>query len=104
MTILRDSKVGSMFMIGNALFTGSVRISGAYAALCAQCNWSQAETRHLNPSTHLWCLQDHSKCTEDVIEQLLVNLWVQVSDEDVSSHVQVLRVGGSLGKHNTEGV
>ena len=92
-------------MIGNALFTGSVRISGAYAALCAQCNWSLAELGiYVNASTHLWCLQDHSKCTEDVIEQLLINLWVQVSNEDVSSHVQVLRVGGSLGKHNTERV
>lgn len=41
-------------------------------------------------------LQDDSKGAEGVVQQLLVDLRVQVADEDVGAHVQVLVVGRGL--------
>lgn len=43
-------------------------------------------------SHDLWRLEDHTKGTERVVEQFLINLWVQVTDEDVSTDIQVFVV------------
>ena len=40
--------------------------------------------------------EDHPEGREGVVQQLLVHLRVQVTDEDVGAHVQVLLVGGGL--------
>ncbi len=40
--------------------------------------------------------EDDSKGRECVVEELLVHLWVQVADEDVGTHVQVLLMRGGL--------
>ena len=44
----------------------------------------------------LRCLQNHTKCTEDIVQQFLVNFWVQVSNEDIGTDIQVLGVRGCL--------
>lgn len=41
-------------------------------------------------------LQNHAERRERVVQQLLVHLRVQISDEDVRTHVQVLLMGRSL--------
>lgn len=47
--------------------------------------------------THnLWRLQNHSERRERVVQQLLVHFRVQISDEDVRTHVQILLMGRSL--------
>lgn len=38
-------------------------------------------------SHDLGCLKDDAKSTESIIQQLLVDFWVQVPDEDVGTHV-----------------
>lgn len=43
-------------------------------------------------SHDLWRLEDDAKGTEGVVEELLVDLGVQVADEDVCAHVEVLVV------------
>lgn len=40
----------------------------------------------------LWRLEDHAKGTECVVEQFLIDLWVQITDEDVRTHIQVFIV------------
>lgn len=42
------------------------------------------------------CLKDYAEGTECIVEQLLVNLWIQITDEDVSSHIQVFVMRRSL--------
>jgi hypothetical protein len=37
--------------------------------------------------------ENDAKCREGVVEQLLVHLWVQVADEDVGAHIQILLMG-----------
>lgn len=37
-------------------------------------------------------LENHPEGTECVIEQFLINLWVQITDEDVSTDIQVFVV------------
>lgn len=44
-------------------------------------------------SHDFWSLKDHSKGTECVIEQFLINLRIQISNEDVCSNIQVFIVG-----------
>lgn len=44
-------------------------------------------------SHDLWRLQDYTKGTKCVIEQFLINLWIQVTDEDVGTNIQVFVVG-----------
>ena len=41
-------------------------------------------------------LEDDPKGAEGVVQQLLVDLWIQITDEDVCTHVQVLVVGRGL--------
>lgn len=43
-------------------------------------------------SHDFWSLEDHAEGTERVIEQFLINLWIQVSNEDVCTYVQVFIV------------
>jgi len=43
-------------------------------------------------SLDLWCCQDDAKCRECVIQQLLINLWIKIADEDVGTNVQILLV------------
>lgn len=38
-------------------------------------------------SHDLWRLEDHAKGTERVVEELLVDLGVEISDEDVCAHI-----------------
>lgn len=40
----------------------------------------------------LWRLEDHAKGAERVVEELLVDFGVEVADEDVCAHVQILVV------------
>ena len=42
------------------------------------------------------CLQNHAKCTENIVQQFFVNFWVQVPNEDIGTNIQVLCVRGSL--------
>lgn len=51
-------------------------------------------------SHDLWRLEDHAEGTECVVEQFLVNLWVQVTDEDVCAHIQVFVVRRGLINSN----
>ncbi len=44
----------------------------------------------------LWRGEDDPEGGEGVVEQLLVHLRVQIADEDVGAHVQVLLVGRGL--------
>lgn len=43
-------------------------------------------------SHDFWSLEDHTEGTECVIEQFLINLRIQVSNEDVCSNVQIFIV------------
>ena len=40
--------------------------------------------------------ENDSECREGVVQQLLINFWVKISNEDVRSHVQVLLVRRGL--------
>lgn len=52
-------------------------------------------------SSHLWGLKDDTKCTEDVVQEFLIYLRVQVSNEDIGPHIQTLGIGSSLAyTHN----
>lgn len=47
--------------------------------------------------THdLGCLEDHTKGTECVVQKLFIDLWVQVTNEDVGTNIQVFVVGRGL--------
>lgn len=35
-------------------------------------------------------LKDHTKSAEGVIQQLLINFWIQVTNKDVGAHIKVL--------------
>jgi len=37
-------------------------------------------------------LEDNSKGTESIIEELLIDFWIKVTDEDVGTHIQVFIV------------
>lgn len=43
-------------------------------------------------SHDLWCLEDYAEGTERVVQQFFVNLWVEITNEDVGAHVQVFVV------------
>lgn len=47
-------------------------------------------------SHDLWRLEDHAKGTECVVEQFLINLRIQVTNENVGPHIQVFVVRRSL--------
>ena len=45
---------------------------------------------------YLWGLQDHTECTERVIQQLLIHFWVKISNEQVCPNIQVLLMSRRL--------
>ena len=49
-------------------------------------------------TTHLGSGRHHAECTEGVVEQTFVHIFVKVSDEQVRADVELFFVGRSLCK------
>ena len=47
-------------------------------------------------SLNFWRGQDHPEGRECVVEKFFVHFWIEIADEDVGSHVEVLLVSGRL--------
>jgi len=54
--------------------------------------------------THLRCLKDDSESTEDIIQELLIYFSIQVTNEDVCTHIQIFCVRRSLDRDSSSNV
>jgi len=48
------------------------------------------ESFHSYHTTYLRCLQNNTKCRKCVIKKFFINLWIQVSNENVGANIEIL--------------
>ena len=57
-----------------------------------QCGWNQRKqnTKKVFSITYFRGLENDTKSTKCVVEQLFINLWIKISDENVCTNIKIL--------------